>query len=606
MSLKHYVVNNICPVIRCYSKSDINKFGKLLNKAIKLNINTFIFVMDKGFGNDEDLKKAEALLTEMIENSFKEIIKNKKIDLILLKSKTHVNGTGAFNIVFNYIRNNEKYKNYLFHFCDDDDIYNDNEFNNLINIIINNKYVISKYEADNYININLIKHEEMKDDKIICDNVLFETTRREKEIIENVKNNNKCVFYNDDILFTGTKSKTHLLNGVNNGDCNLWNFLFNPYYYDQLTCRLLLFGREDLDIINYLMLCENDTIITNMYRDKKDDIYKENGEYRKNIYDLIISNKLIRLNSVLSLKFTKKNENIKIVNNAFNIYNHQTASISSDYNNHKDIYNLPLSITEYHNNHLNKDYNNNIDNLNDDSVIFKNKIKAPLANDKNNFDRKFFYGLFDNYINGRDFLNIDKTDSAEYGIKMFNLKNAPNKTEKFINKKENTFGEYYIVSYDVYKLKKNFKFDFTLNNLMFNNGKNINDKYINDNDVREIMFYTINEKTKYKNLIEIINNYHKNDKNFINWIVEKIGFEYWNEIYFKYKQETLNNYPLEDVPTHAFGGNEKNDSDYKQEILILKISLIVLIILVFVLIMIIIIIKTNLKLKTNEIYNNSI
>ena len=503
-----YIINNICPVVRCYSNTNTEGFSNLLNSAIKLNNDNILFVMDRSFDTYGSLNERELKLFNMIETTYKnktdkdsdddktnkeqheEETNKKLIDVKILVPTEHINGTGAFNVAFNYIRKFEKYKNFLFHFSDDDDIYNHDEFNNLLNVIRNNIKT-------------LYVHKDVKNNNIICNNMTFKTTRREKEIIKDINDNKNCVFYNDDILFTGNKAITHLLNSVHTSNCNIWRFLFSPYYYDQLTCRLLLFGREDLDMINYLMLCENDTIITNKNRDKTQDYYKDEGFLRKNIYDLKVSNKLIRLNDIMTIKKD-------VIKSYFNIYNHKRSSNSSEYDKGKEVHNLPLSVIEYQNNHLNKDYNNNINNLGDDSINFKNKIKAPQSNDKHNNTRLFFYGLSDEYTNGRKlYKDTNKknqlTDNAEYGIKIKNPKEVEFK-QSDINKQENTKGEYYIIHYDVYKLDENYKFQYIESYNMFNNGRELNDEHINIKDVKEIITETINKYDEYKDKVKMYEN----------------------------------------------------------------------------------------------------
>ncbi len=256
----------------------------------------------------------------------------------------------------------------------------------------------------------------------------------------------------------------------------------------------------------------------------------------------------------------------------FNFYKHESASNSSNYDDGHEVHNLPPTITEYQNNHLNKDYNNNIDNLDDDSIKFKNKIKAPLANNNNNNSRLFYYGLADSYVNGRDYIRPDKeiekekddekkiqwSNNAEYGIKTFNNKRVNKKYAnviKVINERENTNGEYYIVSYDVYILEDNFK--FVNKNIMFSNGKNIDDKYINIDEVNNIMNRIIEDKNKFEIFVDIANKcenkeYNINDNLFIKNIVDNFGVNIWNDIYKNYKYEESDLYNKSYVPTHSF------------------------------------------------------
>ncbi len=264
------IVNNLCLIIRFYTGSDKTKFNNILKNLNESEVENIIFVMDRSLNIEGEFNSDELELINYIEEIFKEKKREGKVDITLLKSNEHVNGTGLFNTAFNYIRSDSKYKTYLFHFGDDDDVYNVQALNNLIHLIKNKKIE------------NLNKNKKIENNEITYKNK-YKMTRRESEIIKNFDDKKDFDFYNDDLIFIGNESDNHLLKGVHNSDCNIWSFLFNPYYYDQLTCRLLLFGREDLDMINYLMLCENDTIITNR---------KRNKTKNTNNYNLKLSNKL--------------------------------------------------------------------------------------------------------------------------------------------------------------------------------------------------------------------------------------------------------------------------------------------------------------------------
>ena len=210
-------------VIRIYTgiintDNEINKITyDLLKSLLFCNFSKFLIVIDKKYDKNNNYTNQNNTVVKII----KDIRKINKVingNIIFLVNDKHYNGTGSFNVAFNYIRNNEeKFKNYLFLFSDDDDIINTENCNKLINDIINNS----------------IEHNKPFDIK---------RTRRENDILHN---KNKY-FINSDIIYHKSVAISHLINYASKSDCNFWSILFNPIAYPALTCRLLPFGREDI------------------------------------------------------------------------------------------------------------------------------------------------------------------------------------------------------------------------------------------------------------------------------------------------------------------------------------------------------------------------
>ena len=131
------------------------------------------------------------------------------------------------------------------------------------------------------------------------------------------------------IINHSSTTKTHLYKLMSSYDCNLWSFMFSPIYYDKLTCRLITFGREDLDMINYLMIKSMDEqgFINSIVEEKHAIQFK-------------IPNNLIRINGLFK-------------NNPFNLYNHKNAN-DSGYSTLRNLNKYNKSIIDYMNNHINE------------------------------------------------------------------------------------------------------------------------------------------------------------------------------------------------------------------------------------------------------------
>lgn len=280
-------VDGIGCVVRFYSKTNITKFKVLLTQLNAVNFSAYVLVMDRTLITSGPIvSKEEQQLINVIRDVFnKTDTKNK--NLHLLYSRNHYNGTGSFNVAFNFIRRVKEYKNYMWEFCDDDDDINIPEFNKLIhfitelrsNYIINPDHIVSRDGTNYYIKINYDNREHY-----------FNLTTTENNII---KNPNDFKITTDLLIFHGSTTKTHLFEYAHKTDCNLWRFLFSPVYFHNLSCRLIPFGREDMDMINYLMCA-----ITSEYY---------NGIYNKTLMNtrtdgeqFLIPHNLIRINALFT------------------------------------------------------------------------------------------------------------------------------------------------------------------------------------------------------------------------------------------------------------------------------------------------------------------
>lgn len=366
------IVTKIGCVVRFWSGTKID-FLLTIKRVSLINFDYAIFVMDKSLKKTEEYSYNEKLYEIYIHNyltSEECLCKN----YIIIHSGGHYNGTGSFNIAFEYIRKNEIFNDYLFAYFDDDDYVQVKEFNNLISLIKSNDITSLGFQF----NTKDLKNNQ----KIEIEKVQYNLTSSEKELLNNPR---EFKFRTNHIINYSNIAKTHLYEYMHKTNCNMWSYLWSPVYYKDVTCRLLPFGREDLDMINALMSYGPQEI---SYRGKSE------------LDTFMVSGDLIRINGLFK-------------GNVFNGYDHVKGNGQGDYMDLKELNKKDISITNYINNHQ-----NNINHLN----------KFPIRI-KNSESTKYIFNKGDKYTN---------TDS-EFGIKSFGG----------ILDNENVLGELHIASYKV-------------------------------------------------------------------------------------------------------------------------------------------------------------
>ena len=283
----------------------------------------------------------------------------------------HFNGTGSYNVAFHHINKEFKNKSWLWGFFDNDDVIKHKEFNNIVNIF--------KHPDKQYFNVN-IKFSS-------CD---IKHTSYE---IELCKTNHIPL---DAIVYIGKALKDNLCVSVDKSRCNFWSYLLSPVVYNNLSCRLLPMGREDMDMINTLLFePENDYITIQINKASIS-------------YPFKISNRLIRLNTLCN-------------NDEYYAYKYLGASESSSYGNMSNLKNYSFGVVSYMNEH--KIYQL-IDNIQKGPENIPDARHQTFTLNTTNQYRKC-----DNY----GIKNIDGSNIYE------------------IPETENTLGEMHIATYTVYK-----------------------------------------------------------------------------------------------------------------------------------------------------------
>lgn len=413
------VVNNIGCVIRVYTgiyeddNSDkYNKNKKLLQALSNTNFDKFIFVIDIALNDEDNKEKAIKNAIEKINSNFTPKDYNKRVHFI--SNDKHYNGTGSFNVAFNHIRNNSNiYNDYLFMFSDDDDEINVDKCNNLIAAIKDKQQLIDCRSK--------IKHAGKSLTNIIL-------TEREKEILKSPVFNIKDIIYHQKMGPFG-----NMRNYAGKSSCNFWSILFNPIAYENLTCRLTPFGREDMEMMNYLVGVD----IT-----KTTKVYKE-----KDQLDFYISNNIIRINLFYI------NDVDEIDGNQYCFYTYNGQSKSGEYNKLGEVINFNETLLNYMNNHnrglFDRDEFNTVLYINGKNDTPKetnrlNDAKSSYIQSKSSGgagqNQIFVYNCSDKYLK----------EKSEYGIPRMNkgIKELTYKFEyKKLPKNENLLGELYIATY---------------------------------------------------------------------------------------------------------------------------------------------------------------
>ena len=425
----------------------------------------------------------------------------------IIINDTHYNGTGSFNVAFNYIRYAYYDKTWLWGIFDNDDIIQYVEFNNVRSLI------------EGKIKLNFPEIYSISG---------FDIQRTRYEL--NLLSSNQIPV--DAVLYTGTALKDNLCIAVDKSNCNFWSFLFSPIIHKKLSCRLLPMGREDMDMVNTLLYeaDESEYVITKIKPKADKDL----------TYDFKIPNRLIRLNTLVE-------------NNMFHIYDYTGQSGSGGYDDMKSLRKYDPTVVEYMNKH-------------------KQNATGPNTNVPYNIpDRQhqtFTLNSADAYVMNSDNYGIPNIPITRGG---YNI----------IPSNENTLGELYIATYYVYTAEGE---KFVRH--MFMNGKNCDDidnKTVDcfnslNLDTSELKLLNLEDKNINIDMLKtifapLLSN--DSDQNLINR---------WNNIYEKHNR----NNDIE-VPTHVFGANFFDNSEFitKFTKILCIISFIVICIIVVTLISII-------------------
>ena len=663
-------VSGIGLVTSLWSNTDISKCEPYISNIFKADWSAIIFVLDRDIKfNYPDIYKNE--IKELLKNEkrLKELIKSKcKIDdeqskkpvenkyktkeYIILENNKHYNGTGSLNVALNYIRNHYKDKPWLWQFNDDDDNININKANNLINFILNPQQGKNKYKYNDKIENNIISIETDNENRTNKEISKYRLTETEQKILNKKE---PFEFTTDMIINHSSATKTHLYKLMSSYDCNLWSFMFSPIYYDKLTCRLITFGREDLDMINYLMI-----------KSMNEQGFIDSIVEEKHAIQFKVPNNLVRINGLFK-------------SDTFKFYIHNKAN-DSGYSDLKKLNEYNKTIIDYMNNHL-KGISKDI----------KEEKLFPATYD-NKQATGFLFGVSDGYKD---------EEGLNYGIERLENKYITDINENILNEtkeeteeelkggeikhipiKENLKGELYIAEYEETIYNKNNIENNNISNSynMFMNGKNIeSNKYvykmisyicsqlitlkdklnkrnvvnINDDEIKELTHnyynyvdvYTMKTNDEYNKIYstfdkknfkdtpkEYIKMYKQDNKIIYKKLVSKSFYEdinniinilnineskifeelkynqeianIWNNIYFIYNNISIKEYKIKDIlihadaeaPTHVFGGDDNKTDD-----LIIKVSLICLLIIAIVCLIIFFII--NIKRLDKGTYN---
>ena len=556
---KPEIVNGIGCVVRFFSKTKLSNFKKLVDNIASIHFDVYIFIMDRVIESaktdtEENENKNEKLNIGKYKPLTKEEMKLLKIisksgitkETNILVSNTHYSGTGSFNIAFNFIRKRYSNKNYLWQFCDDDDTIDIDKFNLLINCVVNhNKDRQVKLERNNKV-IELeneqykakITYTEAVDSPEKQPNEKTKGISRTKIMTCNITeaeetffdNFDKFQFTTDLIINHATATKTHLFDSMYTSGCNLWSYLFSPVYFHNLTCRLLPFGREDLDMINYLMNAAGFETYTGLYKG----IIQSNEGHE---ITFNIPNNLIRINSIVK----SHSKNAKEIN-TLSVYTYEGQSQGlgdrdsgrrDGYKALKGIYNFDNSVLNYMNNHQRLLQNGN-----------PNVKQFPVYKSIGQ-NQQFYFNHTNSY----------SLESDEYGVKTLETYTRT-KTPNKIPLLENIYGELFIASYELYDI--NIKLIDVFN--MFMNGKNVSDinkhflecfKEINQ---KQDVFAKFgqkqpSEKTSDDEYIELLKALF--DSIFMN----PDAIIAWNTLYYKLTHEGSMDSRIV-VPTHVFGGKK--------------------------------------------------
>lgn len=452
----------------------------------------------------EYINKCAEIISEIIRLFYKYVGMN---NYTIIINESHYNGTGTFNVAFNYIRYAYYDKTWLWGIFDNDDIIQYVEFNNVRSLI------------EEKIKLNFPEIYSING---------FDIQRTRYEL--NLLSSNQIPV--DAVLYTGTALKDNLCIAVDKSNCNFWSFLFSPIIHEKLSCRLLPMGREDMDMVNTLLYeaDESEYVITKIKPKADKDL----------TYDFKIPNRLIRLNTLVE-------------NNMFHIYDYTSQSGSGGYDDMKSLRKYDPTVVEYMNKH-------------------KQNATGPNANVPYNIpDRQhqtFTLNSADAYV-----MNSDNYGIPNIPITRGGYNNIPSN--------ENTLGELYIATYYVYPAEGE---KFVRH--MFMNGKNcedIDDKTVDcfnslNLDVSELKLLNLEDKNINIDTLKtifapLLSN--DSDQNLINR---------WNNIYEKHNRNNDT-----EVPTHVFGANYFDSSEYiiKFTKILCIISFIVICIIVVTLISII-------------------
>ena len=646
MSKTKNKITGIGCITRIWSNTNISKFDPCISNLEEIKWSSVIFVLDRDIRLkykhiykketiDEILNKEQQLI-----NKINKVYKNK--EHIILKNIEHYNGTGSLNTALNYIRNNYKDKPWLWQFNDDDDNINIEKANNLIDFILNPQQEINKYKHNDKIENNTISIKTNKETS------KYRLTESEQKMFNDIKSFD---FTTDMIINHSSTTKTHLYKYMSSYKCNLWSFMFSPIYYDNITCRLITFGREDLDMINSLMIeSMNEQGFINSIVEEKHAIQFK------------VPNNLIRINGLFE-------------SDTFNFYDHDKSN-DSGYSTLKKLNEYNKTIIDYMNDHIKETFKDIKEEKLFPATYDNSKASGFLfgVSDGYKHDKGLNYGieqLEDKYITdiNEELLSETKEETKE-DLKGGKIKHIPIK--------ENLNGEIYVAGYEETIYNKNNIKDNNISNSynMFMNGKNIElNEYVyktisyicsqlitlkddlnteniiklNNNDVKlltkrycdYISLYTTKTNDEYNNIFstfneniiskEYIKMYKQDDNkisenlisdsfyddintiiNILNINESKIFDELkynqeianiWNNIYFTYNNISIKEYKIKDIlihsnieaPTHVFGG----DSDKTN--LIIKVSFICLFIITIISLVIFFII--NIKRLDKGTYN---
>lgn len=307
-------------------------------------------------------------------------------------NKEHYNGTGAFNILFNYIRTRFPNEKWLWNILDSDDEIQYHGYNNILKII-KTRTLVEQY------NQSFIKTTKSRTGKPpavnrgqpVKDDGEFEyyhidCTDYENELITKRK------IPIDAIVFTGKAFANNFYEGVDKSNCNFWSCLFSPIIYDVLSCRLLPMGREDMDMINTLMFeADNQNYVIK-------EVVRTNPKNQEDVtirYNFKITNRLIRLNTTCS-------------SDQYYAYRYMGASESSSYVGMSDLRKYNSSVVAYMNKHKNNQIIKSIRNV--PSEIQNTRQPAYLLNDVYTYQHNINFGI-PTHIEGATKLEIPKNEN---------------------------------------------------------------------------------------------------------------------------------------------------------------------------------------------------
>lgn len=533
-------------------KTNIDKFKPILASVADIHFAKIIFIIDRIFEQPNYSYKSMLSIKEKYSPEEKALIKIidgyvPRYKYKILIAGNHYNGTGAFNIAFHYIREQYRNSDFLWQFCDDDDDLNVIKFNKLIDYITNNdKRIDYKLNPDTH--FEHIFYIKSSDSPL---SLKFNTTDAEKGFIDDIYG---FQFTTDIIINHATATKTHLFESMDTSDCNLWSYLFSPVYFNNISSRLIPFGREDLDLINFLMNAAD--------LEKYNGIYK--GKIKSNIsgsHDFYIPNNLIRINAIIKFKFS-----YIYTNNELCVYKYNGANKSGGYDKLFNISYYNPTMLYYMNEH---------------QKILQNKEgKIYPSYSSVGQSQQFYFNDASSYIRKDNNYGIESINQCD-DIYDYRMDKEEHKRKTPIDERENVYGEMFIASYIIheYDKPKYSKLNKTIN-YMFMNGKTPFD--IDDNfckyflDLFPEKHYDTN---KLRNMfIDIFKNIQ-----FIN----KWNIDYYNKTHDLSSKNYL-------TPIQVFGGNKLTFN----EIITIIITFIILVIVV---VSIIIIIINNKMCKQNYV-----